>query len=36
MPVIVANAADVRVSLQLAWGCSLDEHVESDALTGSR
>lgn len=36
MPVVVANAAEVPVSLQLAWGGSLDDHVEPDALTASR
>jgi N-acetyl-anhydromuramyl-L-alanine amidase AmpD len=36
MPVVVANAPDVPVSLQLAWGSSLDEHLEPDALTASR
>jgi N-acetyl-anhydromuramyl-L-alanine amidase AmpD len=36
MPVVVANATDVPVSLQLAWGGSLDDHVEPDALTAGR
>jgi hypothetical protein len=36
LPVVVANAPDVPVSLQLAWGGSLDDHVEPDALTVAR
>jgi hypothetical protein len=36
MPVVVANAPDVPVSLQLVWGGSLDDHVDPDALTVSR
>ena len=34
--VAVGNAPDVPVSLQLAWGGSLDEHVDPDALTVAR
>jgi hypothetical protein len=35
LPVVVGNAPDVPVSLQLVWGGSLDDHVEPDALTTS-